>query len=176
MYHLTRDAFSLLVMGFTGPKALQFKLDFIAAFNRMETALKTGGGTPIEFVHQILDANNRTIQAFGRHMLAGVEMVAKKMAVAPSQPPKPDPTKADPAYLGPETAFIEKHCHRGPGYRCAKEELYDCYLEYCRIEDQPPRGRSQALKIIYNAFECARPGSMTLDGKRVPAVVGIRPA
>lgn len=39
-YTMGRDGFSLLVMGFTGQKALQFKLDFIAAFNKMEEALK----------------------------------------------------------------------------------------------------------------------------------------
>lgn len=37
---MNRDGFTLLVMGFTGKKALQFKLDYIAAFNKMEAALK----------------------------------------------------------------------------------------------------------------------------------------
>ncbi len=36
MYLLTKDAFTLLVMGYTGEKALKFKLDFIEAFNAME--------------------------------------------------------------------------------------------------------------------------------------------
>lgn len=40
MYIMNRDGFSLLVMGFTGEKALQFKLDFISAFNEMEQKLK----------------------------------------------------------------------------------------------------------------------------------------
>lgn len=43
MYIMNRDGFSLLVMGFTGSKALQFKLDFIDAFNKMEQVIKTGG-------------------------------------------------------------------------------------------------------------------------------------
>jgi len=38
-YQMTRDGFSLLAMGFTGKKALQFKLKFLDAFNRMERAL-----------------------------------------------------------------------------------------------------------------------------------------
>jgi Rha family phage regulatory protein len=38
-YLLTRDAFSLLAMGFTGPKALKFKLRYIEAFNKMERHL-----------------------------------------------------------------------------------------------------------------------------------------
>lgn len=35
-YRLTRDGFTLLAMGFTGKKALAFKLAYIDAFNRME--------------------------------------------------------------------------------------------------------------------------------------------
>ena len=41
-YRLTRDGFTLLAMGFTGKKALQFKLAYIAEFNRMEAALSSG--------------------------------------------------------------------------------------------------------------------------------------
>ena len=39
-YLLTRDGFSLLVMGFTGTKALEWKLKYIEAFNTMERKLK----------------------------------------------------------------------------------------------------------------------------------------
>lgn len=41
MYTMTRDGFALLAMGFTGKKALEFKLKFINAFNRMEDKLKS---------------------------------------------------------------------------------------------------------------------------------------
>ena len=39
MYLMNRDGFSLLVMGFTGKKALQWKLSYIQAFNAMESKL-----------------------------------------------------------------------------------------------------------------------------------------
>ena len=39
-YHLTRDAFSLLVMGFTGKAAIQWKLRYIEAFNALEAAVR----------------------------------------------------------------------------------------------------------------------------------------
>ncbi|MDR2790235.1 MAG: phage regulatory protein/antirepressor Ant [Campylobacteraceae bacterium] len=39
-YEMTRDGFSLLVMGFTGEKAINWKLDFIEAFNKMETMIQ----------------------------------------------------------------------------------------------------------------------------------------
>jgi Rha family phage regulatory protein len=38
-YLLTRDGFSLLVMGFTGKEALDWKLKYIEAFNKMEATL-----------------------------------------------------------------------------------------------------------------------------------------
>ena len=40
MYIMNRDGFSLLVMGFTGKDALNFKLEFIEAFNEMERRVK----------------------------------------------------------------------------------------------------------------------------------------
>lgn len=40
MFVMNRDGFTLLAMGFTGKKALKFKLDYIAAFNAMERSLK----------------------------------------------------------------------------------------------------------------------------------------
>lgn len=39
-YLMNRDGFTLLVMGFTGKKAMQFKLKYIEAFNTMEKQLK----------------------------------------------------------------------------------------------------------------------------------------
>lgn len=40
MYLMNRDGFSLLVMGFTGKKALEWKLQYIKAFNQMENFIK----------------------------------------------------------------------------------------------------------------------------------------
>lgn len=39
MYVMSRDGFTLLAMGFTGKKAMSFKLDFLSAFNKMESML-----------------------------------------------------------------------------------------------------------------------------------------
>lgn len=40
-YLMNRDGFSLLCMGFTGEKALEWKLKYIEAFNKMEEQLKS---------------------------------------------------------------------------------------------------------------------------------------
>ena len=39
-YEITRDGFTLLAMGFTGKKAIAFKIKYIEAFNEMEAKLK----------------------------------------------------------------------------------------------------------------------------------------
>lgn len=39
MFIMNRDGFNLLTMGFTGTKALNYKLEFIEAFNKMEAML-----------------------------------------------------------------------------------------------------------------------------------------
>nr|DAH34866.1 MAG TPA: regulatory protein [Bacteriophage sp.] len=39
MYYITRDGFTLLAMGYTGEKAMQFKEAYIKQFNAMEKAL-----------------------------------------------------------------------------------------------------------------------------------------
>lgn len=55
LFIMTRDGFSLLVMSFTGKRAMQFKIDFINAFNQMEEQLKTAQPkqlTPTEMLLQ----------------------------------------------------------------------------------------------------------------------------
>lgn len=69
-YILTRDGFTLLAMGFTGAKAMQFKVAYINAFNRMEQLIKgTGAGmlesarraaTQLEEVEDIAGAGKNT--------------------------------------------------------------------------------------------------------------------
>ena len=46
MYIMNRDGFTLLAMGFTGQKALQFKLDYIDAFNKMEQTIRNTRSLP----------------------------------------------------------------------------------------------------------------------------------
>lgn len=45
-YDITRDGWMFLVMGFTGEKAAEWKEKFIAAFNRMEAAVREIRTTP----------------------------------------------------------------------------------------------------------------------------------
>ncbi|GLO70354.1 hypothetical protein MACH17_18710 [Phaeobacter inhibens] len=44
MYEMTRDGYSMLVMGFTGKRAMEWKIKFLEAFNAMEQRLKQSDG------------------------------------------------------------------------------------------------------------------------------------
>lgn len=60
-YLLTRDGFTLLAMGFTGTKALQFKVAYINAFNRMEMLLRGGlSSTALQSIESRLQALEKT--------------------------------------------------------------------------------------------------------------------
>lgn len=48
MFYMNRDGFTILAMGFTGSKVMEFKLKYIEAFNRMEQALKEQQATPFK--------------------------------------------------------------------------------------------------------------------------------
>lgn len=54
IYYMNRDGFSLLAMGFTGKKALQFKLKYINAFNKMEDYIKNENSPKIDISDQVL--------------------------------------------------------------------------------------------------------------------------
>lgn len=56
-YNLTRDGFSLLVMGFTGEKAYKWKVEFIKAFNEMEKRLKSGGFNDLSLIDELKNSN-----------------------------------------------------------------------------------------------------------------------
>lgn len=64
IYYMNRDGFTLLAMGFTGKKALDFKLKYIEAFNNMEKAIKEERiqlpSDPMKVLELIFEANKNT--------------------------------------------------------------------------------------------------------------------
>lgn len=63
MYIMNRDGFTLLAMGFTGQKALQFKLDYIDAFNKMEQTIRNTRNLPSSVDTTMLKQLMETTQA-----------------------------------------------------------------------------------------------------------------
>lgn len=58
MYEITKDGFLILVMGFTGVKAMSFKEEYIGEFNRMEDKLRE---PPKQYVHPLETYTKRVL-------------------------------------------------------------------------------------------------------------------
>lgn len=67
MYYMNKDGFSLLAMGFTGSKALEFKLAYIESFNQMEKSLRNDQpllpASPMEALELMFKATKETSES-----------------------------------------------------------------------------------------------------------------
>ena len=63
VYTMSKDGFALLAMGFTGKKALMFKLSYIKAFNAMEAFIKNQReGLQYQYFRKELEFKNKKAQ------------------------------------------------------------------------------------------------------------------
>lgn len=70
IYTMNRDGFTLLAMGFTGKRALNWKLKYIAAFNAMEEKLanRARAQEPKGSLQTLIDAHRRAYERFLTHV------------------------------------------------------------------------------------------------------------
>jgi Rha family phage regulatory protein len=57
-FEMNRSGFALLVMGFTGLKALKWKIDYITAFDMMEAELQKPAQLPYHMRRHLMNVNN----------------------------------------------------------------------------------------------------------------------
>lgn len=80
MYEMTRDGYSMLVMGFTGRKALDWKIRFLEAFNAMEAKLRAPAipdlSDPAVLLQLLTDHASKRLEAEQRAAEAQAKAVA----------------------------------------------------------------------------------------------------
>ena len=86
MYKISRDGFAILVMGFTGTKAYEWKKQYIKAFNIMEAELKNPFKVPQNFAEALLLAAEQVkqIEALEAERIANLPKVVFAEAVEAS--------------------------------------------------------------------------------------------
>lgn len=82
-FYMNRDGFTLLAMGFTGKKALKFKMQYIEAFNNMENELKQGYSTKNVGGYQV-PSNYRGALLLAADLQEQVEIMKPKAIFADS--------------------------------------------------------------------------------------------
>lgn len=86
-YRLTRDGFTLLAMGFTGKKALAFKLAYLDAFNRMEAELAgRAHQPPANTLHSGDDVLSKLSQASNLGHLVQQQVLAQLLTTGQPMP------------------------------------------------------------------------------------------
>lgn len=133
VYQMNRDGFSLLAMGFTGQKALEWKVKYIEAFNAMEQQLNT---PELQMAHGLLAAKTLIEQKD--------KLIAEQKQIIEEQKPKADYFDAlvdkklntnirDTAKeLGvKEKVFVNFLLENGFVYRQGKSGKLRPYAQYC---------------------------------------------
>jgi Rha family phage regulatory protein len=133
-YLLTRDGFSLLVMGFTGQKALQWKLKYIEAFNSMERSLKSKKFSIDSEGLQCIKETNKTLKFIQDKNLREniAKQVLSKLYDIEISIPEITTTKEieiDKTVID----FISGHCKREENALIKINVLYECYVSWCSL-------------------------------------------
>lgn len=136
IYLMNRDGFSLLVMGFTGQKALEWKLKFIEAFNAMEKEIRKQQAVPKitpnphyrtrmikTAVKDVADTATMIADTFGvkkpMAMTAAMQMVGKAYGVdmAPLKqfiPAETNPSTLTPTMIAKELGILNSKGNPSP--------------------------------------------------------------
>lgn len=135
-YLMNRDDFSLLVMGFTGKAALEWKLKYIEAFNAMEKAIKTPQLTP--------NPHYRT-RMIGMALATASSMVGEAYgidtkAIAPLIPAEDSPCTMKVASIAEALGFFYKKSGNPDSQKVNR------LLQSCGLQDKPRDSKGAVLK------------------------------
>jgi len=150
MYLITRDGFTLLAMGFTGKKAMEWKIKYIAAFNKMEELIKN------RYIRQYLVTPGRILSRIEKieGMLEGLIESGDRYS--------------------PVSFFAKQMCDFSSAYKSVKESLYDAYSDFCDKNQYNRECKSHFCMKLYAHASFIKASSITINGRRVPAVRGLR--
>ena len=85
MYHMTRDGLTLLAMGFNGQKALQWKLKYMEAFNKMEEMLKKvkeeQNNIPNDYMMKFVEQTTKMMEQMTATMAVMTNIMSKNTEV-----------------------------------------------------------------------------------------------
>lgn len=158
-YEMNRDGFTLLAMGFTGDKALKYKLLYIAAFNEMEKRLTSGPALSdprADIAKLILKSS--------KHQLSAIkELYPEYFALSAPINSLEATVDRNTTY----TKWIEDYNITAEWIGCfPTNEIYNSYKRYC-VENFYPctLGKKEFYATLAFDFNLATPRQRS-DGKR----------
>lgn len=132
-YLMDRDGFSLLCMGFTGTKALEWKLKYIDAFNKMEETLKSGDYLSEEEKLKLQLFSKDPLEVASAHnrlVKLEVDKATAPLVAENNHKQKVINALTDDVPLYEKPDIINRICRKSQGgYANRYNELYKCFRE-----------------------------------------------
>lgn len=149
MYLITRDGFTILVMGFTGKKAMEWKEKYISAFNEKEEL--------------IIDLYRKKYLVTPGRILNRIERIEDKL----------DTLINSGDQQSPVSFFAKQMCDFSSAYKSVKESLYDAYSDFCDKRYYNKDCKAHFCMKLYAMAPFIKASSITINGRKAPAVKGI---
>ena len=159
MIYMNRDGFTLLAMSFTGKKAMEFKLKYIEAFNKMEAYIrqqeveKQLPQTPEEKIDLLLQSNSHM-----NERLTGVEkdvdFIKNTSEIDSNQRfklRKARDKKSVEVCGGKKSSFYQDQNKRRKVFRQLEHDFKDAFV-ISRYEDLSKKEFDKALNFIANWY------------------------
>lgn len=152
-FDMDRKGFMLLVMGFTGEKALSLKVEWIDAFDAMEAALRApvpvndvdvpedpDAVATIDLMVKKLAVVRETRRMFGMKM---ARAAWQELGILPGLAVAAEPSGILPAHLvsplySSVAKWVEERCEIVPGHRIASMVLFHAYLDWAKATGEEP--------------------------------------
>ena len=140
-YEITRDGFSLLAMGFTGKKALEWKLNYIEAFNKMLQYCQSDNPALLQYV-QSLESRIATLESKQTKkkpkLLTVEEEYAEEIDIV--------------------LDFINECCMKRPTLHGTRDgittaKMYKAFVEWCNLKGITPPVRTIFIHGVCKYFD-----------------------
>ncbi len=135
---MNRDGFSILVMGFSGNEALEWKLKYIDAFNKMEDRLKSGNYLSEEEKSKLQLFSKDPLEVASAHnrlVELEVDKATASLIVENERKQKVINGLTDEIPLYEKPDIINRICKKSQGvYANRYKELYKCFRENFHVD------------------------------------------
>jgi Rha family phage regulatory protein len=155
MYLITRDGFAILAMGFTGKKAMEWKLKYIAAFNAMEKRLYDRSAT------RLSQDDSDAIS----YLLSSVDTIQRNMAKL---------TELRKYEDNPVAPFCDDQCIYKAGGFILKDDIYTRYESWCYIKEEYALTKPVFFRKLYKYASFVRSVKRIIKGKTSYGITGFR--
>lgn len=154
IYYMNRDGFSLLAMGYTGSKAMEFKLKYIEAFNKMEQVVRQElPQTPEEKLELTMQVTTRINKRLGK-VEEKIDEIQNKSEIDSDQRYKlwvARNKKAVKTLGGKDSNAYKNKILSRRVFRVLEREFKEAFV-ISRYEDLRKESFDKAIDFIYNWY------------------------